>query len=214
MVSQLRTSRDDRLDARTFESEQIEAWDARAAFNATLDDLSETLVREHLRACDSALVAERDAHAIYRKMDIVRRVNDHDLPRNVGLLFFSRSPERWFPGARIETSILQPGSGGDVVEEREFKGGLAEQVRSCLAYLLREVVALRIKKIPNRFRAEHHKNYPEVALESSWSACCEWRQPAEDTPGRGANWRGPGGGSGNRSPPWTRPTPGQSGTRT
>ena len=181
-MSQLRTNRDGRLDARTFESEQIEAWDARAAFNATLDDLSETLVREHLRACDSALVAERDAHAIYRKMDIVRRVNDHDLPRNVGLLFFSRSPERWFPGARIETSILQPGSGGDVIEEREFRGGLAEQVQSCLAYLLREVVALRINKIPNRFRAAHHTNYPEVALREVLVNALFHRRYGEDSP--------------------------------
>ena len=90
-------------------------WDARAAVNASVYDLSETLVREHLRAAGSALVEEPDARTIYREMDIVRRVNDREVPRNVGLLFFSREPERWFPGARIETCILR--AGGDVLED-------------------------------------------------------------------------------------------------
>ena len=157
-------------------------WDARAAYNATLDDLSETLVREYLRACESALLQERDARTIYRKMDIVRRVNDHDVPRNVGLLFFSRTPERWFPGARIETSVLQSGPSGDVVEEREFKGGLADQVRGCLAYLRREVVALRINKVPNRFRALHRWNYPEEALREVLVNALLHRRYTEDSP--------------------------------
>ena len=121
-------------------------WDARAALNATVDDLSETMVREHLRACGSALPEESDARTIYRKMDIVRRVNAHEVPRNVALLFFSRDPARWFPGAKIEVAILRTGTGGDVIEEKEFGGGLAEQVSGCLAYLRREVIGLEIKK--------------------------------------------------------------------
>ena len=139
-------------------------WDARAALNATVDDLSETMVREHLRACGSALLEESDARTIYRKMDIVRRVNAHEVPRNVALLFFSRDPARWFPGAKIEVAILRAGSGGDIIEEKEFEGGLAEQVSGCLAYLRREVVGLEIKKASDGLQASHRTNYPEEAL--------------------------------------------------
>ena len=139
-------------------------WDARAALNATVDDLSETMVREHLRACGSALLEESDARTIYRKMDIVRRVNAHEVPRNVALLFFSRDPARWFPGAKIEVAILRTGTGGDVIEEKEFGGGLAEQVSGCLAYLRREVIGLEIKKASGGLQASHRANYPEEAL--------------------------------------------------
>ncbi len=71
-------------------------WDSRTALNATVDDLSERMVREHLRDCGSALLDEPDTQTIYRKMDIVRQVNGHDVPLNVALLFFSRNPSQWF----------------------------------------------------------------------------------------------------------------------
>ena len=103
-------------------------WDSRTALNATVNDLSETLVREHLRACHSALLDEPDARTIYRKMDIVRRVNDHEVPRNVALLFFSRDPTRWFPGAKVEVGIMRTGTGGDAIGDKEFTGGIADQV--------------------------------------------------------------------------------------
>ena len=142
----------------------MRSWDARAALNATVYDLSETMVREHLRACGSALLDEPDARTIYRKMDIVRRVNAHEVPRNVALLFFSRDPARWFPGAKIEVALLRAGTGGDVIEEKDFGGGLAEQVSGCLAYLRREVIGLEIKKASDGLQASHRTNYPEDAL--------------------------------------------------
>ena len=157
-------------------------WDSRAALNATVDDLSETLVREHLRACESALLDEPDARAIYRRMDIVRRVNDHEVPRNIALLFFSRDPTRWFQGAKIETSILRAGAGGDAIDEKEFKGGVAEQVRDCLHYLGREVAGSKIGKVPNRLRADRSVNYPEDALREVLVNALFHRGYAEDSP--------------------------------
>jgi len=157
-------------------------WDSLSAPNATVDDLSETMVREHLRDCESALLDEPDARTIYRKMDIVRRVNDHEVPRNAGLLFFSRNPARWFPGAKIETSILRTGAGGDILDEKVFDGGLAEQVRGCLGYLRREVVGTRTEKVPNHFRASDRPNYPEDALREVLVNALFHRSYGEDSP--------------------------------
>ena len=123
-----------------------------------------------------------DARAVYRKMDIVHRVNDHEVPRNVGLLFFSRDPTRWFPGAKTETSILRAGAGGDILGEKVFDGGLAEQVRGCLAYLRREVIGSRTEKVPNQLRASDRPNYPEDALREVLVNALFHRSYGEDSP--------------------------------
>ena len=56
----------------------VRSWDARAALDATVDDLSETMVREHLWACSSTLLEGADARTIYRKgiilLDLVNRL--------------------------------------------------------------------------------------------------------------------------------------------
>ncbi len=146
------------------EQSAIVPWDSRTANDATVDDISETKVREHLRDCGSALSDEPHARHIYRKMDLVRRVNNHELPLNVALLLFSRDPSRWFPGAAIETSVLQSGPAGDTFRDKTFKGGLADQVRGCLDYLRRELIASRVDKVPGKASAQSRSSYPEDAL--------------------------------------------------
>ena len=65
------------------EQSVVVPWDSRTATDATIGDISETKVREHLRDCGSALADEPDARHVYRKMDLAGRINDHELPRNV-----------------------------------------------------------------------------------------------------------------------------------
>ncbi|MDE2784288.1 MAG: putative DNA binding domain-containing protein [Gemmatimonadota bacterium] len=164
------------------EQSAVVPWDTRMATDATVDDISETKVREHLRACGSALSDEPDARHIYRKMDIVRRVNDHELPLNVALLFFSRDPSRWFSGAAIETSILQSGAAGETFRDKTFSGGLAEQVRGCLDYLHREVIGSRIDKVPDQVSALNRPSYPEDALREVLVNAVFHRGYGNDTP--------------------------------
>ena len=68
-------------------------WDDRPAHRARIEDLREGKVREHLHDIRSALRDEPDISSIYRRMRITTPVNEHDAPRNVGLLFFSDDPE-------------------------------------------------------------------------------------------------------------------------
>ena len=67
-------------------------WDDRRATEARIEDLREAKVREHLRDVGSGLLDEPDAREIYRRMRITARVNDHEAPRNAGVLFFSNDP--------------------------------------------------------------------------------------------------------------------------
>ena len=90
-------------------------WDDRVAHRARVEDLREAKVREHLHDVRSALRDEIDAATIYRRMRLTAPVNDHEAPRNVGLLFFSDAPEQWFPGARIEVVQFAADRAGEVL---------------------------------------------------------------------------------------------------
>jgi ATP-dependent DNA helicase RecG len=110
-------------------------FDDRRATGATNADLSLTLVRQFLNDIHSALLEERDAELIYRRMQIVSPINGHSIPRNIGLLFFSNDPGQWFRGARIEVVEFHDDAGGDVLTEHAFTGPIHEQVRRCLSHL-------------------------------------------------------------------------------
>ena len=132
-------------------------WDDRRALGAGLADLHEMTVREHLHEIGGGLTDESDAVEIYRRMVAwasPTRVNDHDVPRNVGLLFFAAEPTRWFRGAWVDCALFAAGGTGDVQEEQEFRGGLTRQLRNCLQYLHgRSPVHLRKKPPAPQYRS-------------------------------------------------------------
>ena len=84
-------------------------WDDRRALDAGLADLHEMAVREHLHEIGSGLTDEPDAVEVYRRMGITMRVNDHEVPRNVGLLFFAAEPTHRFHGAWIDCALFAAG---------------------------------------------------------------------------------------------------------
>jgi ATP-dependent DNA helicase RecG len=67
---------------------------------------------------------------VCRQMAIVEGGKEFLKPRNVGLLFFSESPEKVFPYARIEVVHFPQGPAGDRIEEHTFTGTLHEQLRA------------------------------------------------------------------------------------
>ena len=110
-------------------------WDSQIAQDAQLDDLREATVREHLHDVGSALRRQPDAATIYRHMGITASVNNHEVPRNVGLLFFSEDPRRWFAGARIVVAQFADNGAGRVQDEHVFHGPLPAQLHRCLSHL-------------------------------------------------------------------------------
>ncbi len=110
-------------------------FDDRRAVGVTTAELNLALVREFLHDVHSELAEEQDAERVYRAMQIVSPVNGHSIPRNVGLLFFSIEPRRFFRGARIEVVEFLEETSGNTHSERVFEGPIHEQVRQCLSYL-------------------------------------------------------------------------------
>ncbi|MEN9866471.1 MAG: hypothetical protein RL748_2061 [Pseudomonadota bacterium] len=139
-------------------------FDDRRAQHASTMDIRETKVREFLHDVRSALVDEPDTKTLYRHLRIAEPVNGHDLPRNIGLLFFSQNPEQWFPGARIEVVQFAADESGNVIEEKIFTmRPIHEQLRECLAYL-DNLSVRQIEKQTDSFEATHWLNYPVLAL--------------------------------------------------
>ena len=138
-------------------------WDDRAALDARLEDLRETKVREHLRDVQSGLLELPDAVDIYRRLRITERVNDHEVPRHVGLLFFSEDPGRWFRSARIEVVRFAADRAGKVQDERSFQGPLADQVRGCLRYF-EGLSHAHLQKYRDRSQVRGWVSYPQIAF--------------------------------------------------
>ena len=138
-------------------------WDDRRALQARVEDLRIEMVREHLHDVRSGLLDVPDASEVYRRMRLTVAVNEHEIPRNVALLFFSDEPQRWFRGAWIEVVQFAADRAGEVQEARVFKGALVAQLRACLDYL-EGLSETHLKKEHDRIRARRWVSYPLRAL--------------------------------------------------
>lgn len=156
-------------------------FDDRLARDASIEDIRESKVREHLKEAGSGLLDERDAHKIFRRMRIVGAANGYVVPRNVGLLLFSDDPGEWFRGARIEVARFADDRGGDVQDERVFRGGLAEQLRAAMLHL-NNMSGTLIKKSAMHLQASSWDRFPADAVrEALVNAVCH-RSYREDAP--------------------------------
>ena len=137
-------------------------WDDRPARDAEVEDIREAKVREYLREVRSGLLEDPDHREVCKRMRITARANDHEVPRNVGLLLFGADPTNWFRGATIEV-VQFADRAGDVLEERVFRGGLLDQLRDCLNHL-GNLSVTHLRKRPDRIQARRWVDYPMTAL--------------------------------------------------
>ncbi len=136
------------------------------ALQASVDDLSESLVRQFLRNIHSKLADEKDTRYVYDHLRLIRPINAHQEPRNVALLFFSENPEKWFPTARIEVVQFADDAGGNTIEERIFRGPLHEQTSQALNYL-KNLSTRFLEKVEDRAQTRAWVSYPANALDEA-----------------------------------------------
>lgn len=141
-------------------------WDNELARDARVQDLREAIVREHLHSVGNKLRDDPDAIAVFRKMNIIAPATGQELPRNVGLLFFSSEPERWFPGARIVVTKFLVDRTGTETDEHTYCGSVTTQLHECLRHL--EGLSLtHIKKEIDQIQASGWVSYPIQALQEA-----------------------------------------------
>ncbi len=142
-------------------------FDDRRSLTGKVEDISPFLVKKYLEDVRSYFSRDviSNINQIYRDMKIVVPVNSHEVPKNVALLFFSENPGEFFNGAHIE--VVQFGDDdGDLIEEKEFRGPLNQQIKSCLNYLNSMGGAL-LKKVPGQAEVEKTVPYPYEAMEEA-----------------------------------------------
>jgi ATP-dependent DNA helicase RecG len=144
-------------------------FDDRRNMIFTVDVISPTLVRNYLSDVKSDLVAPgvtiQDLD-LYRYLRISVKVNGHEAPKNVALLFFVNEPEVYFPGTKIEVVQFDDDTGGDLIEEKTFRGPLHVQIRQALDYLESFSTTI-IRKVPNQAEAYRTVAFPYEAMEEA-----------------------------------------------
>lgn len=162
-------------------------FDDRYNQSATPDDLSLRLIEEFLQEVGSDLAkqaAQLPMETLGRQMSIVGGPSESPFPKNIGLMMFNEHPEKFFPVTQIDVVYFPDGPGGDIFEEKEFKGPLARMTRDALSHIQRNYLKETVIKYPDRAEADRIWNFPYAAIEEAlvnavYHRSYEIREPIE-----------------------------------
>ncbi len=102
-------------------------------------------------------------------MNIISNLPEYTKPKNVGLMFFSFEPDKFFPYTQIDVVQFPGGLGGNDIIEKTFKGPIQQQLREALLYIRNTVITEKVVKHPDRAEADRFFNYPYAAVEEALS---------------------------------------------
>lgn len=142
-------------------------FDDRINNQASLNDLDLGLIREYLQEIKSALLeesAQMKFADLCKTMLIAKGPNEDVRPVNVGLLFFSKEPQRFFDRAWIEL-VWHKDNSGKNFKEMYFKGALHKQLRRALSYIKNNIISEEVIKHSDVAESERFFNYPYEAIE-------------------------------------------------
>ena len=145
-------------------------FDDRINHTAELTDLNITLIRSYLKEINSSLFEDSktlDFVELCKSLNIVGTLPEYIKPKNVGLMFFSFEPDKFFPYAQIDVVEFPEDLGGDKIIEKIFKGPLHIQLRDALLYIKNNIIQEQIVKLPDVAEAIRFFNYPLAAIEES-----------------------------------------------
>ncbi len=162
-------------------------WDDRFNQTANLSDLSSPLMAAYLREVGSALADDAPSlsvEALGRQLNVVGGPAESPWVKNVGLLFFNETPDRFFPSTQIDVVWFPEGAGGDRFDEKIFKGPVDRIVRDALSYIQRSYLVETVVKHPDRAEATRFFNFPYAAIEEAvvnavYHRSYEEREPVE-----------------------------------
>ncbi|MBO8093802.1 MAG: putative DNA binding domain-containing protein [Prosthecochloris sp.] len=145
-------------------------FDDRYNQSASMSDLSLRLIEDFLKEVGSDLADQAAGiplEKLGRMMNIVGGPAESIFPKNVGLMFFNPHPEQFFPATQIDVVWFPDEPGGDIFEEKSFKGPLDRMTRDALSHIERNYLKETVIKHPDRAEAERLWNYPYAAIEEA-----------------------------------------------
>lgn len=141
-------------------------FDDRDCPYASVDDLDPELMKQHLKTVGSDLYALADQKSVFdlaQGMRLVGGVKEHPMPKNVGVLMFSKKVNDVFPYARIDVVDL-PSPDGQGMQETTFQGPLQSQLINALSYIQNHWISEQFYKPENKSKTLHLYNYPFLAI--------------------------------------------------
>ena len=147
-------------------------FDDRVNHQAEMSDLNITLIQNYLKEVKSSLydkAATGDFMEVCSDMNIISNLPEYVKPKNVGLMFFSMEPDKFFPYTQIDVVQFPDGLGGNDIIENTFKGPIHQQLRDALRFINNTIITEKIVKHPNRAEADRFFNYPYAAIEEALS---------------------------------------------
>lgn len=138
-------------------------YDDQPHFEASLENIRSTLVKEYLHEVGSRLSLDNEPYQIYESMRLIHRANGHAVPRNVALLFFNDEPHQWFRGAIVEVAEFPETDAGETIQETKLTGPLPHLLNKIFRHLEELSTAHKEKQEPT-YRARSWVSYPRKAL--------------------------------------------------
>ncbi len=146
-------------------------FDDRVNNQASLKDFDLGLIQAHLYEIKSSLYEESKKipfEDLCRTMFIAKGPQEDLRPVNVGLLFFSKTPEQFFSRAWIEL-VWHKDKSGKKFEEVYFKGPVQKHLRDALSFIQTIIIKEKVVKHKDRAEADRFFNYPYEAIEEALS---------------------------------------------
>ncbi|MCH5340738.1 MAG: putative DNA binding domain-containing protein [Acetatifactor sp.] len=147
-------------------------FDDRVNHQAEISDLNITLIQNYLKEVKSSLYEKSrtgDFVEVCSDMNIISNLPEYMKPKNVGLMFFSMEPDKFFPYTQIDVVQFPEGLGGNDIIENTFKGPIHQQLRDALQFIKNTIITEKIVKHPDRAEADRFFNYPYAAVEEALS---------------------------------------------
>ncbi len=143
-------------------------FDDRPHAQARLEDIDILLVRDFLRKAGSRLaseIEELNLDQILSRMNLLAGPLEHRRLRNVALMLFNETPERFFPYSYIDIVDFRHGDGARTFSEKRCYGPMHVQIKQALDYFQSTVILERVIKVPDKAEAIRVWSYPYRVLE-------------------------------------------------
>lgn len=149
-------------------------FDDRPNSQASLANISLLWIKEYLRVSRSRLfdfVDTLTTSALLDQMELLSGPPEHRFPRNVALMLFCETPEKFFPYTYIELVDFQRGLDGKTFTEYTFRGPVQHQIWQLMDKL--RTLALTEKVIKVEYQSESLRpwSYPVRAVEEAIANC-------------------------------------------
>jgi ATP-dependent DNA helicase RecG len=140
-------------------------FDDRINHKANIDDLDDFLINKYLKETNLNLKGLSKIE-ICKSLNIVDGSKEYLKPKNIGLLMFSKNPEKFIETPFIETIIFFDKI-GDKFEENKFTGDIISQIQNSLDYIKNKIISERVEKIDGKAKSLRYFSYPYQAIKEA-----------------------------------------------